>query len=126
VSASPQDLESRPAAAHGPRSTDPFQNPTYLVRDHFLERAELEQTVQACSERINSARQKLESVAKHPQKASLVRLYFQMLGARDQLAESARRMPLETGTLYHEDKERYEQAKAALDRLWRNWDKVVP
>jgi len=66
----------------------------------------------------------LNSVLNHPKQAIFVRLYLQMLGARDQLAESARRMPLETGDLYHEDKERFEQARAALDRLGRSWDKA--
>ena len=59
-----------------------------------------------------------------PQAGELVRLYLQMLGARDQLAEAARRMPLETGDLYDEDKERFEQAVAALERVWQRWEKA--
>jgi hypothetical protein len=125
VSASSHDLETKLAIATGPRSSDPFHNPTYPVRDHVLESAELTQTVRSCSERVSSARQKLNSVANDPKQAIFARLYFQMLGARDQLAESARRMPLETGDLYHEDKERFEQAKAALERLWQRWEQAA-
>ena len=101
-----------------------FTTPPTPSRDHILERAELEKAVRSCTDRINSARQKLNSVVNHPKQASFVRLYLQMLGARDQLAESARRMPLETGDLYHEDKERFKQALAALDRLWQSWEKA--
>jgi hypothetical protein len=45
-----------------------------------------------------------------------------MLGARDQVADAARRLPSETGDLYEEDKHRLEQAVAALDRVLREWD----
>jgi hypothetical protein len=47
-----------------------------------------------------------------------------LLGARDQVAESVRRIPLETGDLYHEDKERFEQALAAFDRVLKRWAQV--
>ena len=36
-----------------------------------------------------------------------MRLYHQMQGARDQVAEAVRRLPLEVGGLYHEDHERF-------------------
>jgi len=90
----------------------------------LLESAELEKAVRSCDERIGSARQKLSSMGNHPEQATFVRFYHQMLGARDQVAESRRRMPLETGDLYHEDKERVEQAMAALDRLSRSWEQT--
>jgi len=124
VSSSSHDVETKPAPGKGPHSSDPWHNPTYPARVHLLESTDLETAVRSCSERISSARQKLNSVLNHPKQAIFVRLYLQMLGARDQLAESARRMPLETGDLYHEDKERFEQARAALDRLGRSWDKA--
>jgi hypothetical protein len=54
-----------------------------------------------------------------------VRLYHQLLGARDQIAECARRMPLETGELYQEDKERFAQATGALERVWQRWEKSI-
>ncbi len=60
----------------------------------------------------------------HPQKAAHERVYYQLLGARDQVAETIRRLPLETGALYDEDKERYEIALAAFDRVYQRWDAV--
>ena len=33
-------------------------------------------------------------------------------------------IPLETGDLYHEDKERFEQALAAFDRILKRWVKA--
>jgi hypothetical protein len=124
MSSSPIELEAKPAPADGPRPSNPFHNPTYPVRDHLLESAELETALQSCDERIRLARQKLKSVENHPTQMIFVRLYHQMLGARDQLALSRRRLPLETGDLYREDKERFDQAVAALDRLGRSWEKA--
>jgi hypothetical protein len=55
-----------------------------------------------------------------------VRLYHQMLGACDQLAEGLRRLPLETGALYDEDCERLKSAEAALGRLFEQWKTIEP
>ena len=45
-----------------------------------------------------------------------------MLGARDQVADAARRLPMETGDLYEEDKHRLEAGVAALDRVFQKWE----
>jgi hypothetical protein len=63
-------------------------------------------------------------LASHAQKPLFGRLYSQMQGARDQVAEAVRRLPMEVGGLYHEDHERLEQAKAAIERTWRRWEKA--
>jgi hypothetical protein len=55
-------------------------------------------------------------------RASFDRAYHQMLGARDQMADAVRRMPLEAGALYAEDHERLKNAEAALVRLMARWD----
>lgn len=112
--AAERDLESK-------RSKVPFKSPTYPVRSHFGERAELEERLRACEERIQSVRQKLDSPGNQPDRGARERLYFQMLGARDQVAEAVRRLPLETGALYDEDRERYEEALAAFERTVRRW-----
>ena len=44
-----------------------------------------------------------------------------MLGARDQIAEAVRRLPMEVGGLYEEDRHRLDEAVAALERLSRTW-----
>jgi hypothetical protein len=105
-----------------PRPTVPFKSPTYPPRVHFDERAELEQRLRSIEERIQAVRRKLDLLGNQPERAELERLYFQMLGARDQVAEEVRRLPLETGALYDEDKERYEEAVAAFERVYRRWE----
>ncbi len=108
----------------GSPATSPFKNPTYPPRVHFLERAAILDGLRTCDERLQAIKQKLDLLGNHPQKAAHERVYHQMLGARDQVAETARRLPLETGALYDEDKERYEVALAAFDRVFRQWDNV--
>jgi hypothetical protein len=54
-----------------------------------------------------------------------IRTFHQLQGARDQIAEGVRRLPLEAGELYHEDKERYHQALAAFNRVWQKWESLA-
>jgi hypothetical protein len=103
---------------------NPFKSPSYPPRVHFHERAALQESLRSCEERLQGIRNKLETLGNHPQKAAHERVYHQMLGARDQVAETVGRLPLETGALYAEDKERYEIALAAFDRVYRRWDAV--
>ena len=113
---------TEPHDGASPRPVVPFKSPTYPPRVHFRERAELEQQLRSVDERIQAARRKLDVTGNHPDRPALERLYFQMLGARDQIAEAVRRLPLETGALYDEDHERYEEAVAAFERVYRRWE----
>ena len=102
---------------------NPLKNPSYPQREHIHERAHWQGIVDSCEQRISSARQKLSVIASiSPGRAGFERLYAQMLGARDQVADAARRLPGETGDLYLEDRHRLEEAVAALDRVLRQWD----
>ena len=65
---------------------------------------------------------KIATLGSHPNRGTYERLYHQMQGARDQMAECVRRMPLETGVLYDEDRERLTHAEAALTRTLQRWD----
>ncbi len=121
MSATPTPLDQKRASGDGPHTVDPFHNPSYPARTHFQERAELEESLRAAEERVSAARQKLSAIANHPQQAALVRLYHQMMGAHDQIADCVRRIPLEAAGLYEEDKERHVQAVAALEWTWRKW-----
>lgn len=112
---------SEPESANA-RPKVPFKSPTYPPRVHFAERAEMEQTLSSIDERIQAARRKLETLGERPERARMDRILFQMLGARDQVAEAVRRLPLETGALYDEDRERYDQALAAFERTHRRWE----
>ncbi len=108
----------------GSPARNPYKSPTYPQRVHFRERGTLEESLRSCEERIQAMRQKLDTLGNHPQREAYERIYHQMLGARDQIAETVRRLPLETGSLYDEDKERYEQAVAACNRAFGRWEAV--
>jgi hypothetical protein len=49
-------------------------------------------------------------------------MLHQMQGARDQIADAVRRLPMETDDLYEEDRHRLDEAVAALNRLFERWD----
>jgi hypothetical protein len=106
------------------RSMDPTHNPSYPKRTHFLERAQLDEALRSCEERLASAGQKLTALGAHGDRELCARYFHQLQGARDQIAEAVRRLPLEAGELYHEDKERFQQAVAAFDRVWRKWESI--
>jgi hypothetical protein len=125
VSASSHELKRQPDATEGAVAVDPFHNPSYPKRTHFHERDKLEESLRLAETRLNAARQKLDALSNHAQHAHFVKLWHQMQGARDQIAETVRRLPLEAGDLYEDDKERYTQAVSALDRLWRKWESVA-
>ena len=120
----PYELEARTGAASGSQTREPFRNPSYPERDHFSERARLQEARTACEERINAAREALEPSGDRAGNADSIRLFHQLLGVRDQIALCVRRMPLETGELYDEDKELFAQATAALERVWQRWEKT--
>jgi hypothetical protein len=118
---------NRPAAQPSPAGSSavgPYKNPSYPARIHFDERAALLESLRSREARIQTVRQRLDTLTNHPQRAAYVRVYHQMLGARDQLADTVRRLPLETGELYHEDHERYQIALAAFDRVAGRWETV--
>ena len=119
------EIDKRTGGVEPAGLKQPFRNPSYPLRDHFSERAQLVETLRASEERVSAARQKVEAGGSLAGNADAVRLYHQLLGVRDQIAECARRMPLETGGLYVEDAERLHQATAALERTWRRWEKVA-
>jgi hypothetical protein len=117
-----QPLSEGNVPADVPQPTGPFKNPSYPQRVHIQERAYWQGVLRSCEERIAVARKKLDVLGNSPTHAAFERLYAQMLGARDQVADAAQRLPGETGALYKEDRERLEQAVAALVRVFREWD----
>lgn len=114
--------ESGGAAQHGaPKPTEPFRNPSYPQRVHFHERPQLEETVRSWDAKIEELGRTLTQPSSNPGQEARHRIYHQMLGARDQLAQAARRMPLETAGLYDEDHELFRLAEAVLGRLVQQW-----
>jgi hypothetical protein len=74
-------------------------------------------------DKVAQAGEKLDALGAGSERDAYERLFFQMIGARDQVAEAVRRLPLETGDLYEEDRHRLEDAVAALDRILAHWDR---
>ena len=72
--------------------------------------------------RLAVPRQKLGVLGQDARRPAFERIYAQMLGARDQIADAVKRLPQETGDLYEEDHHRVDEAFAALDRLFQKWD----
>lgn len=122
MSSSSSALSAREAARSAALSSSQVKNPSYPQRTHFGERKELQEKLAACEEKLASMARKLATLGGHARRSSYERIYHQMLGARDQLAECARRMPLEAGALYEEDRERLTAAEAAVARTIQRWD----
>ena len=101
---------------------DPRKNPSYPQRVHLHEKPHWQSVLQGVESRLAVPRQKLNVLGNDPKRAAFERIFAQMLGARDQVAEAVKRLPLETGGLYEEDHHRVEEAVAALDRLFKKWD----
>lgn len=116
--------EPKETGASLPAASNPFRNPTYPQRTHFGESSQLEETLRSWEQKISRVSGKLTALANHPGRATYERLYHQMQGARDQMTEAVGRMPLESGDLYEEDRERFEAAAAALELLFQKWDGV--
>jgi hypothetical protein len=103
---------------------NPWKNPSYPARTHWSERPVLEEKLRSWDRKIDALAQKLAVLGNRPERPAYERIYHQMLGARDQLAEAVRRLPGEAGALYHDDQERLRNAESALERLTRQWDAV--
>ncbi|RUL82084.1 hypothetical protein [Tautonia sociabilis] len=97
------------------------KNPSYPERVHVAERPRLEGILRDWEARIAEAKRKLDVLGPSADRPKFERLYAQMLGARDQIAEAVRRMPMEVGDLYEEDEHRLHEAVAALERLFKAW-----
>lgn len=104
-----------------PQPVNPWSNPSYPQRVHIHERAKWNAVLASCEELLANARQKLAVIGDSRARTSFERLFGQLMGARDQVAEAARRLPGETGELYEEDKHRLEEAVAAFDRVYQQW-----
>ncbi len=105
--------------AVNPKAVDPRRSPSYPQRVHIRERAEWQALLQSWEVRIAEARGQLPAKA---DRAAAEKLYAQMLGARDQIADAVKRLPMEVGSLYDEDRHRVAEAVAAMERLFTRWN----
>jgi hypothetical protein len=97
------------------------KSPTYPQRVHLKERPMWQALLKSWEDRIAAASEQLAGLLRGPERDRYERLYAQMLGARDQLADAVRRLPMEVGALYEEDRLRAEEAVSALERLFARW-----
>ena len=112
---------SRETAAGLPIA-DPNHSPTYPQRVHLHERGQQKRRCDLADQQLElNTLQKLNVLANHAEKPRFVRLYQQMQGARDQVADAVRRLPLEVGGLYDEDHERFQNGMEAMERIGRKW-----
>lgn len=100
------------------RRAHPWRSPSYPQRVHVREARRWRDVLQHWDERIKQAHASVTGSEIEP---SRHRLFAQMLGARDQIALATSRLPMQTGDLYAADRNRLEQAVAALERLFERW-----
>jgi hypothetical protein len=89
---------------------------------HIRERSQWQALLKTWDERVAATGRELAQKAVGPGRDAADRVYIQMQGARDQIAEAVRRLPMEVGSLYEQDRLRVEEAVAALERLFQRWE----
>ncbi len=104
--------ESLPA-----RPSHPLANPSYPERTHYSERPVLEQHLKGCNQLLDECRRKLSVIRDEKDRTHYTRIYHQLIGARDQLADMTSRIPREAGDLYEEDHHLLDEALSAIERL---------
>ena len=107
-----------------PQPADPRRSPSYPQRVHIRERAQWEAQLAAWDEKIRAYRQKYGTIGAHANRDGYALLLAQMDGARDQIAAAVRRLPMEVGGLYDEDRHLLVEAEKALGRVFKRWDTV--
>lgn len=105
-------------ATSSTRPSDPRFSPTYPQRVHIRERAQWNELLANWDRRVDEAAVQLSG---KPDRIRSERLLAQMQGARDQIAEAVRRLPMEVGDLYEEDRRRLDEAVHALERMFTEW-----
>ena len=108
-----------------PTASDPKHSPSYPQRVHIRERAHWQGVLQSCESRVAQARSDFAAMPAGPKRDACAVLLAQMSGARDQVADAARRLPMEVGEMYEEDKHRLEQAVTALERVMAKWQDLA-
>jgi hypothetical protein len=103
-----------------------WTNPSYPKRTHFGEKTQIQERLAFWDDQLATVSEALQRPESGTDQGARERLFHQMHGARDQMAEALRRLPLEMGVLYQEDKERFHAAESALGRLLERWRALEP
>jgi hypothetical protein len=120
---SPNDRGAAPVAENFAPQTSSHKSPSYPLRVHIRERAKWREVLDSCESRVAKARAELDTLPA-ARRDDARRLLAQMMGARDQVADAARRMPMEVGDLYEEDHHRLDDAVQALERVMKRWEEL--
>jgi hypothetical protein len=96
---------------------DPRKSPSYPQRVNIRERAQWQGVLASWESRLAEARRQRAQSG-----AGSDLLLARMEGARDQIADAVRRLPMEVGHMYEDDKLRVGEAVAALERLFAQWE----
>ena len=116
--------------AHEPAHTTPAtssavaaipRNPTYPKRNHTTEGPKWLALLAEWDTKIEALLKTVPAGTSLGQLGEKGRVLAQMVGSRDQIRDSAKRLPREVTHMYHEDLERLEHAVAALERLFQKY-----
>ena len=104
-----------------PQPPDARRSPSYPQRVHIRERAQWQAVLAGAEEKLRAAQQKFAVLGPGADREKYSLLLAQLAGARDQIADAVRRLPMEVGGLYDEDKHRVEEAEKAVERILARW-----
>jgi len=97
------------------------RNPTYPRRNHTNEAPKWMGLLAEWDTKIEALLKTVPAGTSLGQLGEKGRVLAQMIGSRDQIRDSAKRLPREVTHMYHEDLERLEHAVAALGRLFEKY-----
>lgn len=97
------------------------KNPTYPKRNHTTEAPKWMDVLADWDTKIEVLLKAVPAGKDLGEMGEKGRVLAQMVGSRDQIRDSAKRLPREVTHMYHEDLERLEHAVAALDRLFMKY-----
>lgn len=110
-------------AASAPAQAIP-KNPSYPKRTHTAEGPKWAAVLQEWDAKIAALLNEVPAGKSLGELGEKGRVLSQMVGARDQIRDAARRLPREVSHMYHEDHDRLDQAVAALGRLFDKYGKL--
>lgn len=97
------------------------RNPTYPKRNHTTEGPKWMGLLAEWDAKIEALLKTVPAGKTLGELGEKGRVLAQMVGSRDQIRDSAKRLPREVTHMYHEDHERLEHAVAALGRLFEKY-----
>lgn len=100
------------------------KNPTYPKRNHTTEGPQWAAVLEEWETKIAALLKAVPAGKSLGELGEKGRVLSQMVGARDQIRDAAKRLPREVSHMYHEDHDRLDQAVAALGRLFAKYGKL--